>query len=511
MLDFFHWYDNTKDDIPWLVLGKGPSFSKLNSFDVSGFHVMSLNHVVDALKVSAAHVLDLDVAIQCADSIANNANVLIMPWIPHVNNRPGKFTLQELIKNYKFLSDLNEQGRLVYYNHVPSRRYGDSPLLDVRFFSSEGAIGLLAKAGVKKIRTLGIDGGDEYAGDFTHLASTTLLSNGRQTFNKQFSQFAKIIMNTNVDFSPLDIQTPIKVYVATTEAQMLSVNVLEYSIKKHASMSVEVIPMHLSDIEMPLPKDEKNWPRTPFSFQRFLIPQLQQYKGRAIYLDSDMQLFKDIKILWTSAFDGADILTVKNFNESDRLPQFSVMLLNCERLNWNIKSIIEQLNNGDLNYEKLMYQMAIAKKPVAALHNSWNSLERYVEGETALLHYTDMNSQPWVSRNNPLGYLWCRDLLEAVGKNIISKEYVEAQIAAGYVRPSLRYQLEHSLDDPLLLPSHAKALDDGFKAPYVAIHYARPNKLSSTQKYVRSLVRYGMNKAGLMKIKVKFKNYLDRN
>lgn len=511
MIDFFEWYkSNVIDENPWMILGKGPTFSKLSSFDVTFYHILSLNHVVCELKVDLAHILDLDVAIQCAESIVENAKFLVMPWIPHVNNRPGKFSLDELIKSYPFLSQLNDHGRLVYYNHVPSRMFGDSPLLDVRFFSSEGAIGLLAKAGVKKIRTLGIDGGSEYAGSFSHLASTTLLSNGRQSFNKQFSQFAKIIMDTNVDLAPLDVQSPIKVYVATTEAQMLSVKVLEYSIKKHSSMSVEVIPMHLSDIPIPLPKDKNNWPRTPFSFQRFLIPMLQNYLGRAIYLDSDMQLFKDIRMLWTQDFAGADILTVKNFDESDRRPQYSVMLLDCSRLRWNIKGIVSQLDAGELDYERLMYKMEIAEDARPALHHSWNSLERYVEGETALLHYTDMNSQPWVTTINPLGYLWCKDLLEAVRSNFITEEFVDSQIAAGYVRPTLKFQLENDIVDPLLLPAHAKELDKDFHPPYESIDYTRPSKLLVLQRYAKAYMRNGVDKIGLMRIRRKVKNYFDR-
>ena len=37
-----------------------------------------------------------------------------------------------------------------------------------------------------------------------------------------------------------------------------------------------------------------------------------------------------------------------------------------------------------------------------------------------------MTRQPWVSRDNPLGYLWVRELIEAVGRGAVSRDLVES-------------------------------------------------------------------------------------
>jgi hypothetical protein len=105
-------------------------------------------------------------------------------------------------------------------------------------------------------------------------------------------------------------------------------------------MSVEVKPIYQTGIEIPLPKDPENLPRTPFSFQRFLIPEVVGYKGRAIYLDADMQVFKDIRSLWMRPFNGAEILAVEEPVETGRRPQFSVMVLDCDSLNWKVREIV---------------------------------------------------------------------------------------------------------------------------------------------------------------------------
>lgn len=260
--------------------------------------------------------------------------------------------------------------------------------------------------------------------------------------------------------------TPIRVYVGSQDAQMLAVKVLEFSIRRHTRADVVVFPLHEARIEFPTPRDPKNRPRTPFSFQRFYIPGLQGHSGRAIYLDSDMQVFRDIQELWTLPFEGADLLAAREAGESGRRPQFSVMLLDCSELDWDLTGIVAALDRGELTYETLMYDMAVARKIRAAIDPSWNSLERYVPGETGLLHYTDMPTQPWVSAENPHGALWVRDLSDAVAQGFISRSYVEDHVERGFVRPSLLHQLDHGIADPNQLPREARTLDRSFVAPY---------------------------------------------
>lgn len=248
----------------------------------------------------------------------------------------------------------------------------------------------------------------------------------------------------------------IKIYVGTQPEQMLALKVLEYSIRQHTTMAVEVIPLFAAvaqaGIEIPTPKSPQNRPRTPFSFQRFAIPALNNYQGRAIYLDSDMQVFQDIAQLWEWDFAGADLLSVYEPPDSARMPQFSVMVLNCQQLSWNVKELIEDLDAGKWTYQQFMLEMAPAQMIARILPTVWNELEKYQEGKTALTHYTDMPTQPWLSTINPLGWLWCQELLKAIADDFISKEFVFQEVQRGWVRPSLLYQLKHNIIDPLKLP-----------------------------------------------------------
>ena len=98
----------------------------------------------------------------------------------------------------------------------------------------------------------------------------------------------------------------IKVFVGADRSQQAAVKVLEYSIRRHTKARVELIPM--IDLPVPLPKDPRNWQRTGFSYSRFCIPKLAGYSGRAIYMDADMLVFRDLSELWSLPFNGARVL-----------------------------------------------------------------------------------------------------------------------------------------------------------------------------------------------------------
>jgi len=500
MQSFFEWFqsDRVNPLKPWLILGKGPSFSKRGQFDLARYYTLSLNHAVRELAVTVAHMIDYDVVDTCGEALLENAKYLVLPWVPHIRNRPGRRNLEELTEINPVLRRMDREGRLLWYNHSRTwRRHGNSPVVRVKFFSAVAALNLLAQAGARSIRSLGVDGGAAYSAEFADLNDKTLLSNRRSSFDRQFEEIARTLAMTGIDYAPLDVASPVKVFVGATEVEMLPVKVLEYSIRKRASMSVEVFPLHRSGIAIPSPKDPKNQPRTPFSFQRFLIPALTGYQGRAIYLDSDMQVFKDIRALWTLPFKDADLLTVQAPEASGRRPQFSVMVLNCRTLDWSIDAIVRSLDEGRISYEQLVYQMSLVKNRRADIGPDWNTLEHFSARETAILHFTDMSTQPWVSKENSLGYLWVGDLIGAIDAGAVSLEFLKQEIAGGHVRPSLLYQVESRVPDSLLLPWKVRQMDAKFVPPYQSLPNCQGSLWLHYGKKLRALLRrcYQNNRA----------------
>ncbi|WP_018411141.1 glycosyltransferase family protein [Methyloversatilis thermotolerans] len=492
--NIFTWFSNRGQEcqLPWLILGKGPSFSELHRHDTTGFRVLTLNDAIRAVPHAAiAHFIDFDAFKRCADDL-HRAEAVVLPWCPHFNNKPGR-TLADLLPGEPVLHDFWQQGRLYWYDlSTASARHGDFPVVSACFFSAEAALDLLAQAGVKRVRSLGIDGGSAYSKEFSDLFGVSLFSNGRRCFDRQFESFARIISRTGIDYAPLDMESPVRIFVAATASEALPVKVLAYSIRRHASCAVKVTPLCDVGISIPKPRAPENQPRTPFSFQRFLIPEVCGYEGHAIYLDSDMLVFKDMVKLWRRPLGDAAILAAYSTSASGRKPQYSVMLMDCGKLGWNIREIVDQLDAGTLTYEQLMYTSSLARAH-ADIEPEWNSLESYREGRTALLHYTDMNTQPWVSHLNPLGHLWVCTLRNALREGAISRDFVEEEIGHGHIRPSLLYQLDHGVDDAILLPKAILAADAGVTPPYRSLgpHQASPwrNRLQWLRASIRARYR----------------------
>ena len=245
----------------------------------------------------------------------------------------------------------------------------------------------------------------------------------------------------------------IDVFVGTDRSQLLAVSVLEHSIKRHTDRAVRVSP--LIDLDLPEPRDVRQGSRTNFSFARFAIPELAGYQGRALYLDADMLVFRDIGELWDIPFEGATVVIQEAIPDHASVPrkpgapgrrikQCSVMLIDCARARWKVAEIVAGLD-GRYTYEDLMHDFCILPESEIryAVPFAWNSLEHF-DAETRLIHYTDMDTQPWVSPMNRLGRLWLAELRLMLDTGALGWAEVQTEVDLGYFRPSLMRELEEA-------------------------------------------------------------------
>ncbi|MEX2120866.1 MAG: glycosyltransferase [Pirellulales bacterium] len=450
MLELVEWgRSNGLAAKPWLILGKGPSFSYYKQVDLSGYHLLSLNHAVRQLPVTAAHIIDIDVVADCGRALVENCRWLIMPRRPHVHFDPGPKRLEDYFDELPVLRELDAQNRLVWYNLSSSKPYGDSPVIRARFFSTEAALNLLGTVGVRQVRSLGVDGGRGYGGEFKDLEGKTMLANGHDTFNSQFDEIDAIVRAHGIDYAPL--MEPLRVFVGTDESQRVATRVLEHSIRKHSSRPVSFQPMF--DLSVPTPKEKANRPRTGFSFYRFAIPKLCGYRGRALYVDADMQVFSDLAELWEVPFGSQKVLCTNqpaapeawkekgSFFHAGR--QMSVMLLDCSRLDWSVDEVVRGLDEKRYDYRRLMFDLCLVEPDEIAdrIPPEWNCLEWYEAGKTKLLHYTVVPAQPWKNDDNPLCPIWMAEFREALAAGAIPPEEVQHGLASGFLKPSLAREL----------------------------------------------------------------------
>ena len=424
MIKLFDEWIKSKDrlDKEFIILGKGPTINLLPNIDLDKYISIGLNHLGREKKVDIAHAIDYEVIKDCGPEFTRNAEYLLMPWVPNVGFRPHTKNLQELCEEDPVLMRYAKKGHLLTYNRKGYEcSLGGVPINPI-FFSGDTVFQLLSFLGEKMIYSLGVDGGTKYGESFKDI---TPLENGRNTFDEQFNVIKEISKLTGSKFIKVGELEKIKVFVGSQHEQVIPAKVLKNSIRKHTRNPVEFTLLHENNIEYKTPNDPRKRPRTPFSFQRFLIPSLTE--GKAFYLDSDMQVFGDMAELLEIDFGDYDVLSCGGMDKYSHWKgsEYAFLLIDCDKVSWDIHSIIDMLDTNKLTYEELMFDFKIATVG-SIIDPNWNSLDTYEEGVTKLLHYTDMNKQPWRYKGHPFEYIWKAGLMDSLESGVLlHNEYSE--------------------------------------------------------------------------------------
>ncbi len=429
-----------KNNKPWIICGKGPSFSRFKEINYPASHnILTLNQVIRETSAEFAHIIDAEVLNDVSEAIERNAKYLVMPYYPHFKCRPdSSLSIYKLIELnvHPVLSRMAEKGRLLCYNlKTATQKATDSPVINARFYSAEAAVHLLAELGIKEIKTLGVDGGNQQASAFKDLMN----ENAQTGYDRQWTNIRRVIKDYGINYGPAYLDCPIRIFVGCSDSELIPFQVLRCTIEQQTAMTVEVQPLLNWNHLIPSPKNKDLRSRTPFSFQRFLIPEICGYKGRAIYLDSDMQVFSDIKDLWERSFQ-CPFYVPRGSDTDDRKAQFSVFVIDCGKIRWDIRSIMNDLDSEKISYAELMHKPELPAGSKTGECPEWNSLERYEKGLTKLVHYTDFKKQPWKNRRHLLAALWEKAFREAFHLGYFKMKLIE-HIQKGYVRASLCFAL----------------------------------------------------------------------
>lgn len=190
----------------------------------------------------------------------------------------------------------------------------------------------------------------------------------------------------------------VKVFVGTDPNMGKAELALEHSIRKTCSTDVEIVWMDYArggiwegwniGREKGKPYSNEGW-ATDFTCFRFAIPEANNFEGRAIYLDVDMILVRDIREFFDEPMDRPVMITSKGYD---------VMLFDTAAFKdqdwW--PSLDEMKSSGKEvgEYHHLLkeHQMLSTQLPLR-----WNCCDGkgYDPEVTGLIHYTNMNTQPW--------------------------------------------------------------------------------------------------------------------
>lgn len=190
----------------------------------------------------------------------------------------------------------------------------------------------------------------------------------------------------------------VRIFLGSERNQFRAERVFLWSVAKHRD------PGRVYEIY--LMKDLRGFRRrfwlTGFTNYRFAIPMFCEFRGRAIYNDTDQVYLRDPANLFDRDMNGAGFISI---NDRDT----SVMLIDCERMAeaWNENTVYTFSR-------KRLEARASAGSLWGPMPDIWNARDKeYVPDESACVHFTTLHTQPWqpfpdhfVYFDNPTGDLW---------------------------------------------------------------------------------------------------------
>jgi len=211
------------------------------------------------------------------------------------------------------------------------------------------------------------------------------------------------------------------VYVGYDIREDIAYQVCEFSIHKNSN-GVKVIPLDQKKLKQDkwYWREEDKLASTQFTFTRFLVPALTNYKGWALFCDCDIIFLKDVKELFAQADDKYAVMCVQHDYKPKpgikmdgqkqtlypRKNWSSVVLWNCEHPS-NQKITVDLINNP--NYDGAYFHRFswLKDEEIGQLPYEWNFLVGwYTDGKPKALHYTE--GGPWFKnyRNCEYGNVW---------------------------------------------------------------------------------------------------------
>lgn len=212
---------------------------------------------------------------------------------------------------------------------------------------------------------------------------------------------------------------------------------LEYSISKHCSIPFSIEWMDTS-------RGGETWQGwnnlkwyTKFSNFRFSIPELRNFEGRAIYMDVDQIILKDPVDLFNLPINEDKGWLALDSTRTD------VMVYDCSKFK-NLEGwpSLEEMKKSSYhigNYIKLMkhlwqplpHEWCCNDGGIESNQKNFFKSAPYDENKTCLLHYTQMDWQPWKPYPEKFNYpphphpraesIWWQYYAKALEKEIESK------------------------------------------------------------------------------------------
>jgi lipopolysaccharide biosynthesis glycosyltransferase len=219
-----------------------------------------------------------------------------------------------------------------------------------------------------------------------------------------------------------------KVFIGYDPREDMAYQVCKHSILKHQP-NADVRPLIQKELRQAgwYKRPEDKLASTEFTFTRFLVPELSNYRGWAVFMDCDMLLTTDIKELFDQADDKYAVMCVqhdytpKEGIKMDGQKQTiyprknwsSVVLWNCGHPSNRVVDQ-DQVNSLELNGAYFHRFSWLQDEEIGELDHTWNYLVGVYNDieKPKLIHYTE--GGPWFEnyRDCEFNELWKQELYD---------------------------------------------------------------------------------------------------
>mgnify|MGYP001174994405 FL=1 len=225
------------------------------------------------------------------------------------------------------------------------------------------------------------------------------------------------------------------IYIGFDSKEVIASEICEFSIKKNSKESFNINHLKLLDLKNKglYSRDHDKLSSTEFTFSRFLVPYLQNYRGWAIFCDSDFIFLNDIDELFSLADSKYAVMCVQHeYNPNVQKKKLGSNQLLYPRKNWsslvlwNCSHPSNKVVNLDLvnsQTGKYLHRFGWLKdQEIGKISLEWNWLVGWYkepdDGKPKALHYTE--GGPWLGeefKNVEYADIWLNYLKNCKDKN----------------------------------------------------------------------------------------------
>ena len=215
---------------------------------------------------------------------------------------------------------------------------------------------------------------------------------------------------------------PLKVFVGWDSREDIAYQVCKQSILDHASVPVDIIPIKQFELRKAgaYTREIDALASTEFTFTRFLVPHLANWKGWALFIDCDFIFLNDIKKLFDQANNKYAVMCAQHdYNPKPGMKMdgqqqhiyprknwSSAVLFNCEHALNKSHLQLEHVNDPKKDGKYFHRFSWLSDNKIGKLSHEWNWLVGWYkepeDGKPSALHYTE--GGPWFEQYKDCEY-----------------------------------------------------------------------------------------------------------